>query len=376
MGGPPRILLVCGEASGDLYAAELYRELQRVAPGTLAYGMGGDRMAEAGAELLAHIRDSAVVGLLEVVSHVWNLRGIYRRILGRVDAEKPDAAILVDYPDFNLRLAADLKKRGIPVIYYVSPQLWAWRGGRIKNIARTVSHMIVIFPFEAPLYEAAGVPVTFVGHPLVDLVRPPTNAAAFRAANGLRTDRRIVALLPGSRPKEVAHNLPVLLEAVDALSDRKELQFLIAQAPNVDLTVRDLVKERDVQIVSGQTHAALAVSSLALVASGTATVETALLDVPMVVVYRLSRLTYVLGRPLVRVPHYAMVNLIAEARVVPELIQADFTAERVEAEARKLLDEPQDRDRMQSALAQVRAKLGQPGASARAAAVVAGFLSR
>lgn len=375
MSASRRLLVVAGEASGDLYAGDMVRELRRSIPDLAVYGMGGDRLADAGAELLAHIRDSAVVGLLEVLSHLSHLRGIYKRILARIDAEKPDAAVLVDYPDFNLRLAEDLKKRGIPVIYYVSPQLWAWRGGRIKKIARTVSHMIVIFPFEAPLYEAAGVRVTFVGHPLVDLVRAPTNAAAFRAANGLAPDRRIIALLPGSRPKEVQHNLPTLLEAADVLATRADVQFLIAEAPHVDTVVRELAARHPVRIVSGQTHAALAVSSLALVASGTATVETALLDVPMVVVYRLSPLTYTLGRPLVRVPHYAMVNLIADAPVVPELIQADFTAERVVAEARRLLDSPVAVDRMRAALAEVRGKLGAPGASARAAAIVAGVLA-
>ncbi len=375
MSAAPRLLVVCGEASGDQYAGELVRELRCLTPDLAVYGLGGDHMAGASAELLAHIRDSAVVGLLEVLAHLSQLRGIYRRILARVDADRPAAAVLVDYPDFNLRLAAALKKRGVPVIYYVSPQLWAWRGGRIKKIARNVSHMLTIFPFETPLYERAGVPVTFVGHPLVDLVRAPTNAAAFRAANGLAPDKRIVALLPGSRHKEIQHNLPTLLAAADRLAERGDLQFLIAQAPHVGALVGELVGNRPVRIVTGQTHAALAVSSLALVASGTATVETALLDVPMVVVYRLSPVTYALGRPLVRIPHYAMVNLIANARVVPELIQGNFTAERVVAEASRLLDHPSAVTAMRSALAEVRSKLGGPGASGRAAAIVAHLLA-
>jgi lipid-A-disaccharide synthase len=369
-----RLLVVAGEASGDLYAAELVRELRRLEPELTVYGMGGDRLADAGTTLLAHIRDSAVVGLLEVVSHLSHLRAVYKKILAQVDAERPDAAVLVDYPDFNLRLAKELKKRGIPVIYYVSPQLWAWRGGRMRHIAQSVAHMMVIFPFEEALYRAASVPVTFVGHPLVDIIRAPTNAAAFRTANGIALDRRIVTLLPGSRPKEVAYNLPPLLRAADQLAERIDLQFVVAQAPHLDTLVAELVGSRPIRVVAGQTHAALAVSSLALVASGTATVETALLDVPMVVVYRLSPLTYALGRPLVRVPHYAMVNLIAEAPVVPELIQSEFTAERVVTEARRLLDNPVAMERMRSALAEVRGKLGAPGASARAAAVVASYL--
>jgi lipid-A-disaccharide synthase len=367
-----RLLLSCGEPSGDLYGAELVRALRATRPELAVFGLGGDRLLAEGAQLVAHVRDLAVVGLLEVLSHLRQIRGVFRQLLAEVDRQPPDAAVLVDYPDFNLRLARELHARGIPVIYYVSPQIWAWRGGRIGTIRDTVHRMIVIFPFEEPLYREAGVPVTFVGHPLVDLVRPAADRRSFLATLGLDADRPVVALLPGSRPKEVAHNLPAMAGAVALLRQRRpEVQFAVAVAPSLP---REAIEARlqglAVALVAGQTHCIVGAATAAVVASGTATVETALLGTPMVVVYRLSGLTYALGRPLVRVPHFAMVNLIAGARVVPELIQHEMTPEKVAAEVLALLDEPARAEAMRAALAEVRQRMGPPGASRRAAEVV------
>jgi lipid-A-disaccharide synthase len=372
----PRLLISCGEASGDLYGAELVRHLRERVAGLDVFGLGGDRLQAQGASLFAHVRDLAVVGLLEVVSHLRDLRAVFRRVLDEAERHPPDAAVLVDYPDFNLRLARALHRRGIPVIYYVSPQLWAWRRGRIDDIRRSVARMIVIFPFEEPLYRDAGVPVTFVGHPLVSLVRPAADPLPLRRELGLDPERPVVALLPGSRPKEVAHNLPPMAESVDALAAaRPALQFVAAVAASLDPdAVRRGLGGRPVTIVHDRTHAALSAATAAIVASGTATVEAALLGAPMVVVYRLSPWTYRLGRRFVRVPYYAMVNLIGGRRVVPELIQSDFTAERVLAEIGPLLDDTAARRQMVSDLAAVREKLGGAGASARAADVVAPFL--
>lgn len=365
----PRLLICCGEPSGDLYGAELVRHLRPLAPGLSIFGLGGDRLLAQDTSLVAHVRDLAVVGLLEVVRHLRRLRGVFASVLEEVDRDPPRLAVLIDYPDFNLRLARELHRRRIPVVYYVSPQVWAWRRGRIRSIRETVSRILVIFPFEEKLYQEAGVPVTFVGHPLVDLVRPPSDPRAFLSSLGLDPGRPVVAILPGSRPQEVAHNLPPLAGAVRRLGRRRpELQFLVAVAPSLDPAwVERSLAVLPARRVTGQSHAVLGAASIALVASGTATVETALLGTPMVVVYRLSPLTYALGRPFVRVPHFAMVNLVAGERVVPELIQGDFTPENVEREALFLLDNPAKAATMRDGLLRVRRLLGERGASGRAA---------
>jgi lipid-A-disaccharide synthase len=329
-------------------------------PGLEGFGLGGDRLEAQGLRLVAHVRDLAVVGLLEVLSHLRRLKTVFRQLLMEVDRDRPDVAVLVDYPDFNLRLARELRRRGVPVVYYVSPQVWAWRKGRLRTIRETVARMLVIFPFEESLYREAGVPVTFVGHPLVDLVRPTPDPSS---------------LLPGSRPKEVAYNLPPLAAAVPLIrAARPDAQFLLALAPSLEpRVVEGPLWGLDVPVVKDQTAAVLSSASLALVASGTATVETALFGTPMVVVYRVSPLTYALGRRFLQVPHFAMVNLIAGRRVVPELEQRHFTPERVADEALRLLSEPGAADEMRQELARVRGLLGGPGASGRAADAVAEF---
>jgi lipid-A-disaccharide synthase len=364
-----RLLVSCGEPSGDLYAAELVRHLRPERADLDVFGLGGDRLQAQGASLRAHVRELAVVGLFEVVSHLRRLRGVFRDLLAEVDRKPPAAAVLVDYAEFNLRLAAALRRRGIPVVYYVSPQVWAWRRGRLRDIRRSVSRMLVIFPFEEPLYREAGVPVRFVGHPLVDLVAPAPERAAFLRPLGLDPDRPVLAVLPGSRAKEIAHNLPPIVAALRRIqAQRPRVQFLLAVAPSIEpASLAGRFAGVPVHMVGGATHAVLGACDAAVVASGTATVEAALLGAPMVVVYRLSPLTYHLGRRLVRVPHYAMANLIAGRRLVPELIQSDFTPERVAAEALRLLEDAAVRDGMREGLAEVRQRLGGRGASARAA---------
>lgn len=368
-----RLLVSSGESSGEAYAAELVRHLRRQLDGRLEVtGLGGDRLAAEGASLVAHVREVAVVGIVEVLRHLRRLRAVFRDLLRVAERDRPDVALLVDYPDFNLRLARQLRRLGVPVAYYVSPQVWAWRPGRIGTIRDCVSHMMVIFPFEEAIYREAGVPVTFVGHPLVDLVRRPADLPAFLGRLGLDPGRPVVAVLPGSRVAEVGHNLPPLAGAVERLREaRPDLQFLLAAAPPLADEVFAPVRRLPVRLVRGDTASVLAAAGVALVASGTATVETALLDTPMVVVYRLAPLTYALGKPFVRVSRYAMVNLVAGRPVVPEIIQSDFTPERVAREALGLLDDPARAARMREDLAEVRRLLGGPGASARAAATVA-----
>jgi lipid-A-disaccharide synthase len=371
-----RLLISCGEASGDLYASELVRHLRRDIADLEVFGLGGDGLVAQGARLVAHIRDLAVLGLAEVVTslpRLWRVRGA---LLAEVDRQRPDLAVLVDYSGFNLRLAQALKRRQIPIVYYVSPQVWAWRSGRLKTIRATVSRMMVLFPFEPAVYEAAGVPVSFVGHPLLDLVQPAADRTRFLTTVGLDPGRPLVAVLPGSRRREIALNLPPLAGAIRRLLQRRPaLQFGLALAPSVErAAVAAHLEGLPVRLVAGETHALLGAADLGLVASGTATVEGALLGTPMVVVYRVSPLSYLLGRRFVKVPHYAIANLIAGRRIVPELIQGGFTAETVEREAVALLDDPSRASTMRHDLAEVRSRLGGGGASERAAAIVRNFL--
>jgi len=371
----PRILISCGEPSGEFYAAELVAELRRRHPELEAIGLGGDLLAAENVRLLAHLKDLAVVGLFEVLSHLRRIKALFDSVVAEAARFRPDVAILIDYPDFNLRLARELKKLDIPVVYYVSPQLWAWRRGRIKDVRRDVAKMLVIFPFEEQIYRDAGVPVAFVGHPLIDYVKPPEDRAAVAKKLGLDGSRPVVALLPGSRNKEVGFNLPPMLGAVKLLREKRpRLQFVLAAAPHLRGDALQEARAAGVTVMEGVTRDVLSSARVAIVASGTATVETALTLTPMVVVYRLSALTYTLGRPLLSVSNYAMVNLIAGRVVVPELIQNDFTPARVTEETLRILDDGEPRATMLRDLGEVREKLGKGGATAHAADEVSEFL--
>lgn len=367
--GTTRLLLSCGEPSGDLYGAELVRHLRQRLPSLSVFGIGGDRLLAQEASLTAHVRDVAVVGLVEVIRHLVRLRAVFRRLIVEIEREPPDGAVLIDYAGFNLRLARELRRRRVPVVYYVSPQVWAWRRGRVRTIRECVSRMLVLFPFEEALYRQAAVPVTFVGHPLVDLVQPATEPGRVRQGLGLDPGRPLVAVLPGSRHQEVAHNLPPLAEAVSRLSRRRpDLQFVLAAAAGLEpASFEAHLAGQALRVVANRTYDVVGAADLAIVASGTATLETALLGTPMIVVYRISPLSYALGRPFVRLPHYAMVNLVAGRRLVPELIQGGFTPGAVEAEALSLLENPGKTATMRAGLHEVRRLLGEPGASARAA---------
>lgn len=373
----PRLLISCGEPSGEFYARELVAELRRRHPGLETIGLGGDLLAAEDVRLLAHLKDLAVVGLFEVLSHLRRIKALFDSVVAEAARFGPDVAVLIDYPDFNLRLARELKKLGIPVVYYVSPQLWAWRRGRIKDVKRDVAKMLVIFPFEEQIYRDASVPVAFVGHPLIDHVKPPENRAEVAKTLGLDGGRPVIALLPGSRNKEVAFNLPPMLGAVKVLGEKRpELQFVLAAAPHLRADAFAEASAAGVRVIEGATRDVLRAARAAIVASGTATVETALTLTPMVVVYRLSALTYALGKPLVSVSNYAMVNLIAGRVVVPELIQGDFTPARVTEETLRILDDGTARAEMLKSLEEVREKLGKGGATGHAADEVGLFLAQ
>jgi lipid-A-disaccharide synthase len=368
-----RVMLSCGEASGDLYAAALVGALRSRVPGIDVFGLGGDRFKAAGGRLIGDFHGIAVTGLLEAVRMIPDSYALYRRLIHAARTERPDVLVLIDFPDFNFRLMAAVKRLGVPVVYYVSPQLWAWRPGRIQTMKALVDRVLPIFPFEERLYRAEGVDVQFVGHPLVELVEVQESREQLTARLGLDPARPIVALLPGSRPNELHRIVPVLAAALPRIASAVlGTQFLVARAPNLpdSYFLPFQGSGAPVRIVEGATDDVLAASDAVITASGTATVQTALHGKPMVVVYRLSPVTYKLGKPLVRVSTYSMVNLVAGERVVEELIQDQCTPERVAREAVDLLTNHERVADMKEQLAMVRDKLGGLGASGRAADAV------
>jgi lipid-A-disaccharide synthase len=367
------LLVVAGEASGDLHGARLISELKRLDPGLSTFGLGGDEMRAAGLEAVAHSSEISVVGITEVWKVLPRAREIFAALLKETERRRPRGAVLVDFPDFNLRLAKELKRRGVPVLYYISPQVWAWRRGRVKTIARVVDRMLVLFPFEVDFYAKAGVDVVHVGHPLVDEV--PERTSVWEQGEPPGPYR--ISLLPGSRRSEVEALLPTMLQAVALLAKELPIEVQLIQAPTIPeemLTEEIELSGLPVRIVSEQRFDAIADSHLALCASGTATLEVGLLGTPMIVVYRLGTWTYLLARALVRLPDIALVNLVLGRRVVPELIQGAATPPRIAAEAARLLGDREAIAGIRQALAPLRGKLGQGGASARAAREVASFL--
>jgi lipid-A-disaccharide synthase len=366
-------MISCGEPSGDLYAGTLARELLRADPSTAITGFGGERLRDAGASLVGDYSGLSVTGLLEVARVLPRIYATYRRLVREARANRPDVFVAIDFPDFNFVLARAVRKLGVPVVYYISPQLWAWRRGRMKTMRRIADRVLVIFPFEEAIYKAAGIPVQWVGHPLLDVMQPPPAKRGFLSGLGMDPDRPVVALLPWSRHNELHAILPDLVRAGAIIRSRlPHVQFVVARAPHLSDAAFEPLKHLAgaVAVIEGQPDAVLAAADVALVASGTVTVQAALHECPMVVVYRLSALTYRLGKPFVHVSTYAMANLVAGRRVVPELIQQDFTPERVAVEALRVLTDPAHAASVRRDLREVRGKLGTPGASRRAAEAV------
>jgi len=366
-----RLLVSAGEASGELYGAGLIQALRRRVPELECFGAGGERMRAAGCDTVVDARALSVVGITEIVSHLPRIYREFRRLLRAADDRKPDAAIVIDSPGFNFRVARALHARGVPVIYYVCPQLWAWREGRVRRFHRWVKKALVIFPFEEKWYRERGVDAEYVGHPLADPRPPGLSREQFAAKFGLDSARQWIALLPGSRKKEIAMNLPAL--AAGAGRVKGDHQFVLPAASTVERSWLDgKLRSSGLKatVVEGAS-AALRHARAAVVASGTATVEAALAGTPMVVVYRVSALTWVLGHHLLKVPYVAMPNLIAGEPVVPELIQSDFTPEKVAEKLREILAEGPAREKMKVALAGVSARLrpaGETGTAAERAA--------
>jgi lipid-A-disaccharide synthase len=422
------LLVVAGEASGDLHGARLLAELRRLVPGIAAFGLGGGELRAAGLETIADSSEVAVVGIVEVLKVLPRVRQVFAALLAEVDRRRPRAAVLIDFPDFNLRLARRLARRGIPVIYYISPQVWAWRRGRVRTIARRVDRMLVLFAFEVDFYRRSGVPAVHVGHPLVDEVPRLPSAWDRAVAPGTPGEPLRLALLPGSRRSEIEALLPVMLGAAARLARAMPIAVTLIRAPGISEAmlarqVEEVLRRPEaggaegeaagprggagaeaaavadgtaataegaaggagaqaaapalpVRVVSDDRFAAIADSHLALCASGTATLEVGLLGTPMIVLYRLAWWTYVLARLLVRLPNFAMVNLVLGREVVPELLQGEAEPERIAAEATRLLVDGEARARQRAGLAELRPRLGEGGASARAARQVAEMLAR
>ncbi len=341
------------------------------------FGAGGDRMRAAGCEIIVDAKDLAVVGITEILSHLPKIYGLFRKLIRAADQRQPKLAIVIDSPAFNWRVARQMRKRGIPVVYYVCPQFWAWRQGRVKLLRKYINQALVIFPFEENFYRVHGVNATFVGHPLADLPAPEVSRMHYATQQALDHVKPWITLMPGSRRKEVAMNLPTILEAAAKLG--QEYEFLLPVARTLEPSfLKEFIGNRDIHLVP-ESVPALYHSRAGIIASGTATVEAALMGTPFVMVYRVSPLTYALGKPRVKVSHFAMVNLIAGERIVPELVQHDFTAASVVAELRQIIPDGEPRNRMLQALANVKAKLKKPDrqgghASERAAEVILGML--
>lgn len=360
-----------------MYAARLATALHKRLEIQI-FGMGGPQMRAAGVQLITDYEEVAVVGITEIVRHLPSLLKAMNKIVAEAENRHPALAILTDFPGFHLRLARKLKSHGIRNVYYICPQFWAWRPWRVNLIRRRFEKALCIFPFEKEFFSKAGVPTEFIGHPLVEMVSATKGRQQFREENGFALGTTLVTVLPGSRSAELMHHLPVLQEACARIHARIPAQFAVAAAhpKDVDRLKAGWPGALKLRVVSGETYNALAAADAAIVSSGTATVEAALLDVPMVVVYRVSPLTAALARPLVRTPYFAMVNLIAGRPVAPELVQDDFTPEKVAAETLRLLQDPNARSAVRAGLTEVRKELGPPGAVERAAEAIAKLLGQ
>jgi lipid-A-disaccharide synthase len=371
-----KILLVAGEVSGDLHGSHLVEAIQRIEPEVQFFGVGGEGLERRGMKLLYHTQSLSVVGITEVFIKLRTILKALRGLKKSLEREKPDLVILIDFPDFNLRLAKIAHRRGIPILYYISPQVWAWRPNRIKSIARLVKKMIVLFPFEVSLYESAGVDVEWVGHPLLDIVKPILSKEEAFQQFGLDPKRRTIGLLPGSRVHEVERLLPPLLASAHLLQKEiPDLQFIIPLASGIPKTILlSYIKNTPVKVVEHYTYDVMNLSELLITASGTATLEGAILGKPMIIIYKVSRPSYWIGRALIRVDHIGLVNLVAEKEIAPELIQKDVHPQRIADEALRILRDPILSRKMADSMGEVRQKLGKPGAAQRAARIVTSLL--
>lgn len=373
-----RIMIVAGEASGDLHGAHLARALTRRLPHVELMGVGGQHLQAEGVRMLSNSDELGVVGMVEVVKKLGTVIRVFHKLVRILKKERPDLLILIDYPEFNFRLARVARKAGIPIVYYISPQVWAWRSGRVKLIQRLITKMLVIFPFEQEFYRQHGVDVEWVGHPLVDSVRASLSREAFCQQHDFNPEQPLIGLLPGSRESEVQRLLPVMLAAAEQIrAQDPQAQFVLPVASSLERSgLFEATLPPYVRTTSRQIYDTINAADLIVTASGTVTVETALLETPMIITYIVSPLTYWLGRLLIKVPFIGMVNLIAEEQVALELIQSEVTAERIAQEVLRLIRHPERLADIRQNLRSVRQKLGAPGAPERAAEVIAGLFQQ
>ncbi|MDO9527910.1 MAG: lipid-A-disaccharide synthase [Syntrophales bacterium] len=371
---PRNIMIVAGEASGDLHGSNLVKEIHRINPSVRFYGIGGKKLKEAGVELIANSSDTAVVGLTEVASKLKFILKVMGLLKKSLREDKPDLLILIDYPDFNLPLARTARKNGVRVFYYISPQVWAWRKRRIKQIEKIVDRMAVILPFEAQIYDKSKLDVNFVGHPLLDVVKKKYSRKEALKKFGLEEGCTTIGILPGSRESEVKKLLPEMLKAAEILEDQiTPIQFVLplADTLNIDFVLKIIDKYSvNVKVIPDDIYDVLSISDVVMVASGTATLETALLEKPMVIIYKVSTLSYYIGKMFIKVNNIGLVNIIAGKTIVPEFIQDKATASNIAEEISDILTNRSRMDRIRKELSGIREKLGSPGAAARTARLV------
>lgn len=369
-----KIFIIAGEASGDMHGAHLAKEIKSMDGSIKMYGLGGEEMQKAGVEVLYNLVDFAVVGFIEVLKHYGEFKKIFYNLLDRIEKERPEAVVLIDYPGFNLRLAKKLKEKNIKVIYYISPQVWAWGKGRIRLIKRCVTKMIVILKFEEDFYKRYGVDATFIGHPLLDVVKPGMSKRDFMKTCNLPEDLKTVALLPGSREKEVERILPVSIKTAEIISQKlKDVQFIILRAPTVKQKIFDECLQKTslhIKIIKDKTYDGINASDLVIAASGTATLETAILNRPLIILYKLSFPTWLIIRCLLRIRNVGLVNIVARKLIMPEFIQFKARPARIAHQAIDMLTNKELIVKMNKDLLELRELLGSVGASRRAAKIV------
>jgi lipid-A-disaccharide synthase len=374
-----QVLIIAGENSGEKYGAALMQEFKRTNPETRFFGIGGTQMEKVGAECLFSISDLSMVGIFEVLAHLKKIRQIFSAITKEVKRRKPQAAVLIDSPDFNLRLASKLKKLGVPVLYYIGPTVWAWRKHRLGHIKKYVDRMMLIFPFEKKIYEDSDIPAVFVGHPLLERVKPKLSRKDFFEKHHLDPAKPLISLLPGSRENEIRYHLPHIGPALEPLSRTFNAQFILIQADNISAsTLQNMLPQdwKDIPFIREDIYSALAASRLALSACGTANLEAALLETPVLAYYRLNPLSYALGIKFLKIPRFSIVNILGKKSVIPELIQKEFTSDALIKEAGIILSSKEIRDRMIAEFRKIRIQLGQEKASVNTAAELSRMLKQ
>lgn len=373
------IMIIAGEASGDLHGSNLAQAIHNLRPDVEISGIGGKFMAQSGVKLYYDVVDLAVIGFAEVLKKYRKFRRIFNSLLANIDADPPDAVVLIDFPGFNLRFAQQIKKRSIPIIYYISPQIWAWGENRIKTISQLVDKMIVIFDFEKELYKGYGLDVEFIGHPLLDIVKPTMSHDEAYAYFNLRKNKPTIGLFPGSRKNEVISHLPIMLKAASLINQKIEgVQFLLSKAPTLEANIyHRLLKETrsSIHMTSDKTYDVMNICDLLLVASGTATLEGTILLRPMIIIYKLSFLSWLLARSLIKIPYVGLVNVVARRKICPEFLQYNATPKNIAASAIELLGDQLKLSNIRADLTNIKEKLGTLGASIRCAELILRFLS-